>query len=185
MNNQDVATKKVADFIYQKPEVVVAILKESGYDISVDTATLRQINELTFTALSNAEEPFTSKFTNAYATDGYLNIEPISMSIMAGASIISSIIGGARAKKEAKKQRELQKAMFLANLTSQEKLKYEELKLLGETERTKILANSLKDYRIALQKEGTQRLKDTWIYLVGAGLGISLFYGLFLFTKDK
>ncbi len=185
MNNQDVATKKVADFIYQKPEVVVAILKESGYDISVDTATLRQINELTFTALSNAEEPFTSKFINAYASDGYLNIEPISMSIMAGASIISSIIGGARAKKEAKKQRELQKAMFLANLTSQEKLKYEELKLLGETERTKILANSLKDYRIALQKEGTQRLKDTWIYLVGAGLGISLFYGLFLFTKDK
>jgi hypothetical protein len=73
--------------------------------------------------------------------------------------------------------------MFVANLASQEKLKYEELKLLGETERTKILANSLKDYKIALQKEGTQRLKDTWLYLVGAGLGISLFYGLFLFTK--
>jgi hypothetical protein len=183
MNNQEVAIKKVADFIYKKPEVVVAILQESGYDISVDKATLRQINELTFTALSNQEEPFTSKFTNAYASDGYLNVEPISMGIMAGASIISSLIGGARAKKEAKKQRELQKAMFLADLTSKEKLKYEELKLLGETERTKILANSLKDYRIALQKEGTQRLKDTWLYLVGAGLGISLFYGLYLFTK--
>jgi hypothetical protein len=185
MNNQDIATKKVADFIYQKPDVVVTILKESGYDISIDDATLRQINDLTFTALFNQEEPFTSKFTNAYASDGYLNIEPISLSIMAGASIVSSIIGGARAKKEAEKQRALQKATFLANLTSQEKLKYEELKLLGETERTKILANSMLDYRIALQKEGTQRLKDTWIYLVGAGLGISLFYGLFLFTKDK
>jgi hypothetical protein len=185
MNNQEIATKKVADFIYQKPDVVVTILKESGYDISIDDATLRQINDLTFTALFNQEEPFTSKFTNAYASDGYLNIEPISLSIMAGASIVSSIIGGARAKKEAEKQRALQKATFLANLTSQEKLKYEELKLLGETERTKILANSMLDYRIALQKEGTQRLKDTWIYLVGAGLGISLFYGLFLFTKDK
>ena len=183
MNNQEVAIKKIADFIYQKPEVVVAILKESGYDISIEKATLQQINELTFTALFNQEQPFTEKFTKVYGSDGYLNFEPISMGIMAGASIVSSIIGGARAKKEAKKQRELQKAMFLANLTSQEKLKYEELKLLGETERTKILANSLLEYRTALQKEGTQRLKDTWLYLVGAGLGISLFYGLFLFTK--
>ena len=97
-----------------------------------------------------------------------------------GVSLVTSVIGGARAKKEAKKQRELQKAMFLANLTSQEKLKYEELKLLGETERTKILANSLLGYKIALQKEGTQRLKDTWIYVAGSGLGISLVYGVAL-----
>ncbi len=183
MTNQEVAIKKVADFIYQKPDVVVSILKESGYDISMDNATLQQINELTFTALFNEEQPFTDKFTNVYGSDGYLNFEPISMGIMAGASIISSIIGGSRAKKEAQKQRELQKAMFLANLTSQEKLKYEELKLLGETERTKILANSLTQYRISLQEQSTKRLKDTWIYLVGAGLGISLFYGLFLFSK--
>jgi hypothetical protein len=97
-----------------------------------------------------------------------------------GVSVITSVIGGAKAKKEAKKQRELQKAMFLANLTSQEKLKYEELKLLGETERTKILADSLLGYKIALQKESTQRLKDTWIYVAGSGLGISLIYGVAL-----
>lgn len=185
MNNQVIATKKVADFIYQKPELVVAILKESGYDISIDTATLRQINELTLTALFNEEQPFTSKFISIYSSEGYLNFEPVSMSIMAGASIVSSIIGGARAKKEAKKQRELQKAMFLTDLTSKEKLKYEELKLLGETERTKILANSMLDYRVALQEQGTKRLKDTWIYLVGAGLGVSLFYGIFVLSKEK
>jgi len=97
-----------------------------------------------------------------------------------GVSLVTSVIGGARAKKEAQKQRELQKAMFLANLTSQEKLKYEELKLLGETERTKILADSLLGYKIALQKESTQRLKDTWIYIAGSGLGISLIYGVAL-----
>ena len=97
-----------------------------------------------------------------------------------GVSLVTSVIGGARAKKEAQKQRELQKAMFLANLTSQEKLKYEELKLLGETERTKILADSLLGYKIALQKESTQRLKDTWIYVAGSGLGISLIYGVAL-----
>ena len=36
-------------------------------------------------------------------------------------SIVTSVIGGARAKREAKKQRELQKKAILANLTSQEK----------------------------------------------------------------
>lgn len=97
-----------------------------------------------------------------------------------GGSLITSFIGGARAKKEAKKQRELQKAMFLANLTSQEKLKYEELKLLGETERTKILADTMLGYRIALQEQSTKRLKDTWIYVAGSGLGLSLIYGVAL-----
>ena len=40
MTNQEIATKKVADFIYQKPEVVVTILKESGYDIFVKIPSL-------------------------------------------------------------------------------------------------------------------------------------------------
>ena len=97
-----------------------------------------------------------------------------------GGSILTSVIGGQSAKKEAKKQRELQKAMFLSNLTSQEKLKYEELKLLGETERTKILADTMLGYRIALQEQSTKRLSDTWIYVAGSGLGISLIYGVAL-----
>lgn len=97
-----------------------------------------------------------------------------------GGSILTSVIGGQRAKKEAKKQRELQKAMFLSNLTSQEKLKYEELKLLGEIERTKILADTMLGYRIALQEQSTKRLSDTWIYVAGSGLGISLIYGVAL-----
>jgi hypothetical protein len=97
-----------------------------------------------------------------------------------GGSLISGIIAGSQAKKEAERQRQLQKDMFLTNLTSQEKQKYEELKLLGETERTKILADSMLGYKIALQKESTQRLKDTWIYVAGSGLGISLIYGVAL-----
>lgn len=95
-----------------------------------------------------------------------------------GGSIISSAIGGARAKQEAKKQRELQKAMFLSSKTSEEKFKYEELKQQGELARTQILADSLKDYRLGLQKESTKRLSDTWIYVAGSGLGISLIYGM-------
>lgn len=101
-----------------------------------------------------------------------------------GVSLVTSFVGGASAKKEAKRQRELQKAMFLSNLTSQEKLKYEELKLLGETERTKILAGTLLGYRVALQEESTKRLKDTWIYVAGSGLGISFIYGVALIGES-
>lgn len=98
--------------------------------------------------------------------------------VTVGGSIISSAIGGARAKQEAKKQRELQKAMFLASKTSEEKFKYDELKQQGELARTQILADSLGKNREALYKESTKRLSDTWIYVAGSGLGISLIYGM-------
>jgi hypothetical protein len=182
---QNEAIIRISDFIYKQPEVVVAILKESGYDISVDTATLRQINELTFKALLAEEEPFTSKFISIYDKGEYLNIEPISLSVMAGVSLVSSLIGGGQAKKMAEKQRDAQKAMFLSNQSHQEKLKREELLLMGEIERTRIFTNSITDYRKALQEQGTKRLKDTWIFVVGAGLGISLIYGVYLFAKQN
>lgn len=104
--------------------------------------------------------------------------------IAVGVSVATSIVGGISAKNEAKRQRQLQTSMFLTDVALKEKLSLEELKLLGETERTKILANSLKDYRVALQQEGTKRLKDTWIYVAGSGLGISLIYGVTLVAKS-
>ena len=66
MKNIDDTLKQIADFIYEKPEVVVSILAESGYDISVDTATLSKINELTINALYNKKEPFTSRFIEEF-----------------------------------------------------------------------------------------------------------------------
>lgn len=66
MKNISKAIKEIADFIYKKPEVVVAILSESGYDISVNNATLRKINELTINALYRNEEPFTSRFIEEF-----------------------------------------------------------------------------------------------------------------------
>lgn len=182
---QHEAIIKISNFIYKQPEVLVAILQESGYKISVDTATLRQINELTFNALFSEEEPFTSKFIAIYEKGEYLNIEPISMSIMLGASLISSLISGGQAKKMAEKQRDLQKATFLSSQSLQEKLKREELLLMGEIQRTQIFTNSITDYRKALQEQGTKRLRDTWIFVVGAGLGISLIYGVYLFAKQN
>lgn len=97
-----------------------------------------------------------------------------------GTSVVMGLVSGNQAKKEAENQRELQRQALVANLTSQEKQKFEELKLLGETERTKIMADSNLSYRVALQEASTQRLKDTWIYVAGSGLGISFIYGVVL-----
>lgn len=182
MNNKDFAVKRISDFIYKKPQIVVAILKESGYDISLDTATLRQINELTFNALYDGDVNFTTKLEKVMQTNEYLYIAPL---VGIGISALTSLFGGFTAQEEAKKQRELQKAMFLADLSSKEMLEAEKNKLTGEIERTKILANSIGDYRIALQKESTKRIRDTWITVAMYGLTASFLYGTYLmFSKD-
>jgi len=182
MINKDLAVKKITDFIYKKPQIVVAILIESGYDISLDTATLRQINELTFNALYSGDVKFTSKLEKVMEQNEYLYIAPL---VGVGISALTSLFGGFSAQKEAEKQREMQKQMFLADLSLKEKLEAEKNRLTGEIERTKILANSIGDYRIALQKESTKRIRDTWITVAMYGLTASFLYGTYLmFSKD-
>jgi hypothetical protein len=182
MTDNEKNIQKVADFIYQKPELVVLALQESGYNIDIETATLKQINQLTFTAIYNNEEPFVSKINNILSSE-YVGF--VTTAIMAGTSIVTSIIGAEAAKKEAAKQRELQKSFFQADLSSKEKLSYEQMKLEGETARTKILINSVADYAISLQEQSTKRLKDTWIYVVALGLSISFIYGTYLTLKEN
>ena len=41
--------KRLSDFIFEQPDVVVVILQQYGYNIDMQTATLNQINELVFT----------------------------------------------------------------------------------------------------------------------------------------
>jgi hypothetical protein len=179
MEKLTASEKKIADFIYDKPEVVVKLLIKHGYDISMDTATLPKINELTFNAIfidNNIE--FGKDFDKELSDDGYLNVIPLL--VTAGISIVSSIIGGASAKKQAQKQRELQKNIALAGFAQTEKLAMEKLRSESETERTKILARTLLEYRNTLQKESTARLKDTWIYVTGLGIGIGVIYGIYL-----
>ena len=100
-------------------------------------------------------------------------------------SIGTTLLGSQTGKKQAEKQRELQKQIALTSLASQEKLDMEKLRIEQETARTGILANSLLAYRQSLQTESTARLKDTWLYVTGLGVGMSSFYGLYLmFSKD-
>jgi hypothetical protein len=179
MEKLTASEQKIADFIYDYPDVVVKILNDHGYSIAMDTATLPKINELTYKALiidNNAE--FAESFDNAIANDGYSNVIPLVVTI--GLSVASSLFGASSASKQADKNRELQKNIALAGMAQNEKLSMEKIRAESETERTRILANTLLAYRETLQKESTIRLKDTWIYVTGLGIGIGIIYGIYL-----
>lgn len=175
--------KRLSDFIFEQPDVVVVILQQYGYNIDMQTATLNQINELVFKALYDDNNvDFAKALDSAIANNGYNNIAPVV--IMGGISLVSSVIGGVQARKEAKKQRELQTQLKLSELALTERLAMEKIRAEKETAVTKIMANSLLSYRETLQTESTARLRDTWLYVTGLGIGMGIFYGLYLFTQD-
>ena len=184
MENFDPKISEVVNFIFEKPEVVVSILQKSGYSIDMKTATLQQIDKLTFEALANQDEKFAYDLADAII-NGDLYANAVVLAVGAGVSLASALIGSGRAKKEAEKQRQLMWNIKMAELASQEQIAYEQIRTQAETERIRILANSLEKYREALQKESTIRLRDTWIYLVGLACGIGIIYGLYLMTSKS
>ena len=66
-----------------------------------------------------------------------------------------------------------------------EKLSEEKLRADVEIARLGILANTLLAYRTTLQKESTARIKDTWLYVTGLGIGLGILFGVYLIgSKD-
>ena len=170
--------QKISDFIYQKPEIVAMLLNQHGYDINIDKATLQQINQNTFEALYSGNMEFAQSLDEAIENDGYLGVVA-TLAIAVGSSIVSGILGS----NEASKARELQKNIALSQMALTEKLSMEQLKAQSEGQRANILLNSALEYRKLLQVESTARLKDTWIYVLGLGLSMGLFYGIYLISK--
>ena len=184
MENLTAIDKKINDFIYDKPDVAVVILQQFGYDIKLQTATLPQITRLVYGALYiSQDEEFAQALENAMTNDGQNNIAPVVVSL--GVSVIGSIAGGLFGSSEGAKNRELQKKLALAQMSMDEKLFGEKLRAEQETARLQILTNTLLAYRTTLQKESTARLKDTWLYVTGLGIGLGILYGVYLIgSKD-
>jgi hypothetical protein len=172
--NNEIA-KKINDFIYEQPDVVVVILQQYGYDINLKTATLPQIIKLVYGAIYSDDKPFLEAFDNAMANDGQNNLVVALATAVIGGAI--SYFGGAE---EGRKNRDLQKDIALAELATQEKLAGEKLRIEQETARFDILANTLLEYRKTLQTESTARLKDTWLYVTGIGIGLGIIFGIYL-----
>lgn len=99
-------------------------------------------------------------------------------------SLGTSIIGGASAKKQAEKSRELEKQIKLAELSVNEKLTADKIRAEQENIRAGLLVQSLTSYRETLQKESTIRLRDTWLTTTGTGIGLGVLYGLYLMTSN-
>jgi hypothetical protein len=183
MEENKAIAKKINDFIYQQPDVAVVILQQYGYDINLKTATLPQIIKLVYTAIYNNDKPFIEALGNAIANEGQNNVIPLIIPVATAIfGSVASYFGGAE---EGRKNRDLQKSIVLAQLSMEEKLAEEKLRVEQETARTGILANTLLEYRKTLQKESTARLKDTWLYVTGLGIGLGILYGIFLIgSKD-
>jgi hypothetical protein len=184
MENTNAIDKKINDFIYDYPDVAVVILQQFGYDIDLKTATLPQITKLVYSALYvSQDEEFAQALDNAMANDGENNIAPIVVSL--GASLLGSVAGGLFGSSEGAKNRELQKKIALAQMSMEEKLANERLIAERENQRLQILTNTILSYRTTLQKESTARLKDTWLYVTGLGIGLGILYGVYLIgSKD-
>jgi hypothetical protein len=170
--------KNINRFIFDKPEVVQKILERNGYKLS-SKVTLPELTKNVFTAIYNGDKKTITDIVMTMQDEGYSMV--VGMVIAGVASIASSLI----AARQAKKQRELQKNITLANLENDKLLAEEKLRIYGETERTKILANTLQQYRSDLQSESTQRQKNVYVYLVAIGFGIAVIYGTVILLKEK
>lgn len=74
----------------------------------------------------------------------------------------------------------------MANLSQQQLLAEEQIRTGAETERTKILLQTLKEYQTDLQIQSTQRLKDVWIYVGMVAVSISVIVGtVILLSPNK
>jgi len=180
MNEITPVDKQINDFIYDKPDVAVVLLQQFGYNIDLKTATLSKITKLVYTALyKNQDKPFAEALDSAIANDGELNVVAVI------ASIITSAIGGVVAMSEGNKDRALQKKLVTAQLSIDEKLSEEKIRAEQETARLGIMVNSLLKYRETLQKESTIRLRDTWLYVTGLGIGLGILFGVYLIGSKK
>jgi hypothetical protein len=172
--------KKLNDFIYDKPDVVVVLLQQFGYEIKLKTATLSKITKLVYTALYvKQDKAFAEALDRAISNDGELNFAT------AIVSIFTSVIGGVFAAEEGRKNRDLQKELALAQLSMNEKLTEEKIRSDQEIARLTIMANSITENRATLYKESTARLKDTWLYVTGLGIGLGILFGVYLISVKE
>ena len=174
----DPADKVIQSVIFEKPEVVVKILRDSGVSVS-NRPTLDEITEKTFVEVYDKQnKEFAKKFDNLIKTGEYNNAIGVVLTIASG--IFSGIMGS----RQARKQRATMERIAVAQLENDKLLAQDQNRIYGETERTKILANSLLDFRGKLQDVSTERQKNVYIYLIALGLGISIIYGTNLLLAD-
>lgn len=177
MNKIDTNNKIIAQTIFYYPHLVVGALKDSGYLVGANP-TLNDITEKVYDVIYNkTDKVFAEKFDTIAVTGEYANFVGIALAVVG--SVTSGILGS----NQAKKQRRLQQATALAKLEQDRLLSEEQIRSEMETERLRILANTLNSYRQSLQGESTERQKNVYLYLLGIGGAIAIIYGTTLILE--
>jgi|TARA_B110000908_G_scaffold20981_1_gene23566 hypothetical protein len=168
------------DFIWEKPQVVVKLLKENGIKVS-SKPTLPEIIRKSVQAVTDENQGFIDDVDREIKTEGESGI------VFTTALVVSSLIsiGGAiLGASQAKKQRKAMLNMKLMELASNEKLTYANIQAMKEQGRIEILTNTLLEYGKALQSESTQRQKDTGLFIGIMGVGLAVVYATTQIFKE-
>lgn len=163
--------KILNNFIWEKPHIVVEILKNNGIKVS-SKPTLPEIVEKSVTAIDNDNEKFVKEVYGAMKDEGFASFDPITLGISTAFSIGSAIMGA----RQAKKQRQAQLNMKLMQLGLDEKLSLAEIQAMKEQGRIDILTNTLNSYATTLQEESTKRQRDTALFIGIMGVGLAVVY---------
>jgi hypothetical protein len=159
------------DFIWEKPQVVVKLLKENGIKVSRNPI-LPEITQKSVQAIADNNVSFVRDVTNAIKSNDEANFDPITLGVSALLTIGGAIFGG----RQAKKQREAMITAKLMELNNNEKLTLANIQAMKEQGRIKIMTDTILAYATALQSEATQRQKDTTLFIGIMAIGLAIVY---------
>jgi hypothetical protein len=160
------------EFIWEKPQLVVDILKKNGIKVS-GKPTLPEITRKSVQAVTDENQRFIDDIDLAIKTQGESGF--VFTTALAVSTLIS--IGGAiLGASQAKKQRKAALNIKLMELATNEKLTYANIQAMKEQSRIEILTNTILEYGKALQSESTQRQKDTSLFIGIMGVGLAVVY---------
>lgn len=158
-------------FIWEKPQVVVKILKKNGIKLS-NKPILPEIIQKSVQALVDDNNQFVTDITNAINTNDEASFDPITLSIMAVVSISTAVIGA----EQAKKQRQADLNAKQMELALNEKLTLAQIQAMKEQGRIKIMSDTILFYAQSLQSESTQRQKDSALFVGIMAVGLAIVY---------
>lgn len=171
MQKLPVQLQRLNDFIWEKPQVVVRILKDNGIKVS-NKPTLPEIINKSVQAVADDNKKFVEDVFRAMQNDGENAFDPITLGVSAIFSIGSAIMGA----RQAKKQRQAMLNAKLMELASNEKLTYANIQAMKEQGRIEIMTNTILAYGQSLQSESTQRQRDTALFIGIMGVGLAVVY---------
>ena len=173
MNKLPVQLEILNNYIWEKPHIVVEILKNNGISVS-DKPTYDEIIFLSVNAIKDDNKEFVRQVYEAIKSDDNVNFDPITLGVSALLSIGSAIFGG----RQAKKNRQAMLNATLMQLATQEKLTRAEISAMKETKRIEIASNTVLQYSQNLQNNASVQLRDTGLFVGIMAVGLAIMYSV-------